>query len=83
MVNASVNLEKDKAFRGGKDYRSEILSWLSRQTATLWPTEHLQRAFPTHRIMSRSGKILFKLPCQGHSQLEVKSLKQAKVFDIL
>lgn len=39
--------------------------------------------FPISIITSRSAESCINSPCQGHSPLEVKSLKQAEVFDVL
>ena len=39
--------------------------------------------FPIYIITSRSAESCINSPSQGHSPLEVKSLKQAEVFDVL
>ena len=85
MSNISINLEKKAVGPVGTGRFMEMtVCWLRKCASDLCPTFNTgPGTFPIYIITNRCAESCINSPCQGHSPLEVKSLKEAEVFDVL
>lgn len=84
MLNASINPEKEKAGCLVGVGRVMGIRWCAGYVSMLLPCTplNISKVLPYLHNNQQDCRIRVNSPCQGHSQLEVKSLKQAEVFDV-